>query len=524
MEVKDQFDIKYLSLLSENYPTIHDASTEIINLQAIMQLPKGTEHFLSDIHGEHEAFTHIINNASGEIRQKVDKLFSNILTSSERAQFSTLIYYPEEKLKEIKESDLPDMDEWYKITLHRLIDLCHLISSKYSRSRVRKSLPADFDFVIDELINAEKTAREEYYESIIDTIVDIGNADEFIVALASVAKRLIVDRLHIVGDLFDRGSRPDIIIDMLSQHHAVDIQWGNHDVLWMGAASGSMACIAVVLNNSIKYGNLDCLETAYGINLRPLALFAQENYKFSKRFSLKQPTGSMKSQDTALLSKMYQAVCMIQFKLEGQIIRRHPEYHMADRLLLNKIDYTKGTIQIGDQDYPLDIRDFPAMNPEDPYILTPQEQQVMEQLVLSFRSSYNCSGRSDFYMQPDRSIFWSTTTCFFMAAFQWMRMALFSHLFRKENLMPVKHFSIMLIKWHVWDITRRKTPRKKWTVKIFCGSYGAVETLLCLGETVLQLLKDFLLMTQQHGLKKIIHITVKSKIRKSAENYSMNSI
>jgi fructose-1,6-bisphosphatase-3 len=191
-----------------------------------------------------------------------------------------------------------------------------------------------------------------------------------------------------VGDLFDRGSRPDIIIDMLSQHHAVDIQWGNHDVLWMGAASGSMACIAVVLNNSIKYGNLDCLETAYGINLRPLALFAQENYKFSKRFSLKQPTGSMKSQDTALLSKMYQAVCMIQFKLEGQIIRRHPEYHMADRLLLNKNDYTKGTIQIGDQDYPLDIRDFPAMNPEDPYILTPQEQQVMEQLVLSFRSSY----------------------------------------------------------------------------------------------------------------------------------------
>ncbi len=388
MEVKDHFDIKYLSLLSENYPTIHDASTEIINLQAIMQLPKGTEHFLSDLHGEHEAFTHIINNASGEIRQKVDKLFSNILTSSERAQFSTLIYYPEEKLKEIKETDLPDMDEWYKITLHRLIDLCHLISSKYSRSRVRKSLPPDFDFVIDELINAEKTAREEYYECIIDTIVDIGNADEFIVALASVAKRLIVDRLHIVGDLFDRGSRPDIIIDMLSQHHAVDIQWGNHDVLWMGAASGSMACISVVLNNSIKYGNMDCLETAYGINLRPLAIFAQENYIFSRRFNLKQTTGSVKSQDSALMSKMYEAISLIQIKLEGQIIRRHPEYHMSDRLLLDKIDFKSGIITIDDHRYPLDVSDFPELNPEDPYQLTPQEQQVMEQLVLSFKSSY----------------------------------------------------------------------------------------------------------------------------------------
>lgn len=379
---------KYLELLAEKYPTIQSAATEIINYEALRQLPKGTEHFMSDLHGEYEAFIHILNNASGEIRQKVDKLYGKVLTSAERAQLSTLIYYPEEKLKELKDNGIENIGEWYLVTLHQLIEVCHLVSLKYSRRKVRRAIPPEYAFIINELINAEDTQREEYYEQIIQTIIEIGSAEDMIVAIATVIKRLIVDHLHIVGDLFDRGQRPDIIIERLMDHHAVDIQWGNHDVLWMGAAAGSPACIAAVLFNAIKYGNLDSLETAYGINLRPLAIFAQEMYPASPRFALKQSETVHHSKDITLLSKMYHAVAILLFKLEGQLIERHPEYNMDDRKLLERIDFSAGTIQIDGKAYEIDVADLKTVNPKKPYELTGYEASIVRQLVTSFTNSY----------------------------------------------------------------------------------------------------------------------------------------
>lgn len=379
---------KILELLAEKYPTIQAAATQIINYEALRQLPKGTEHFMSDLHGEYPAFTHILNNASGEIRQKVDKLYGKILTTEERAQLSTLIYYPEEKLKEVKNNGIEPIAEWYTVTLHRLIEVCHLVSLKYSRKKVQKAIPGEYNFILNELINAEETQREDYYEQIIQTVIEIGSAEDMIIALATVIKRLIVDRLHIVGDLFDRGQRPDIIIDRLMEHHAVDIQWGNHDVLWMGAAAGSPACIASVLFNAIKYGNLDSLETAYGINLRPLAIFAQDTYPKSTRFKLKTIDGSHGLKDDSILEKMYHAVAILLFKLEGQLLNRHPEYNMDDRRLLERIDFKTKTMDINGATCPIDIQDLTTVDPNHPYELTSQEASVVDQLVKSFTNSY----------------------------------------------------------------------------------------------------------------------------------------
>lgn len=361
-------DIKYLELLSRKYPTIQSACTEIINLNAILNLPKGTEHFLSDIHGEDEAFCHILNNASGVIREKVDRLFEKTLSTKERTALCTLIYYPEQKLEELEKDD-----EWYKITLYRLIEICRLCASKYTRSKVRKALPKDFEYIIDELLHTSSDDRNKqgYYEHIVSTIIDVGRADAFIIALAAVIKRLVVDRLHVVGDVYDRGPHADVILDKLMTHHAVDIQWGNHDALWMGAAAGSAACIACVLNISTRYSNIDFVETAYGINLRPLALFAQETY----------------TDDTDLLDHMHKAIALIQFKLEGQAIMRHPEYDMQDRLLLDKIDFSDMTVQVEGKKYALNDHDFPTLDPEHPYDLTPEEADVVAQLVYSFTQS-----------------------------------------------------------------------------------------------------------------------------------------
>ncbi len=380
--------IKYLKLLSKQYPTIQAASTEIINLEAILDLPKGTEHFMSDLHGEWEAFTHILNNGSGEIRQKVDALFTNALTTDERAKLATLIYYPEEKLEE--QSDLPDFDEWCKITLHRLLAICKLVASKYTRSKVRKALPVEFVYIIDELLSSGQDTkwRERYYERIISTITEIGNARECILALCGVIKRLVVDHLHIVGDLYDRGQRPDIIVDMLMNFHSVDIQWGNHDVLWMGAAAGSPVCIATVIANGIKYGNLDSFELAYGINLRPLTMFAQEMYPPNDMFKPKYEGGTpYKSKDLDMLSSIYQAILMIQFKLEEQTLARHPEYDMDDRRLLSRVNFEDMTIKIGDTVHKLKDYSFPTIDKNDPTKLTVEESEVMEQLVASFEVS-----------------------------------------------------------------------------------------------------------------------------------------
>lgn len=363
-------DLKYLELLSQKYPTVQAACTEIINLNAILNLPKGTEHFVSDIHGEDEAFCHILNNASGVIREKVDRLFEKTLSTRERTELCTLIYYPDRKLEELRrEID----DEWYQITLYRMIEVCRLCASKYTRSKVRKALPKDFEYIIDELLHtsADDKDKQGYYEHIISTITDIGRADAFIIALASVIKRLVVDRLHVVGDVFDRGPHADVILGKLMAHHAVDIQWGNHDILWMGAAAGSGACIACVLNISTKYSNIDFVETAYGINLRPLALFAQETY----------------TDDTDLLDHMHKAIAIIQFKLEGQVIMRHPEYGMEDRLLLDKIDFSDMTVTVDGIKYGLNDYDFPTVDPEHPYDLTPEEADVVAQLIYSFTQS-----------------------------------------------------------------------------------------------------------------------------------------
>lgn len=388
-----QEELRYLKLLAQQYPTVQAASSEIINLQAILNLPKGTEHFISDVHGEHEAFLHILNSCSGVIREKVDDLFASTISKGERDELATLIYYPEEKLEQLHR-EVDDMDEWYRITLHRLIEVCRFVTSKYTRSKVRKALPKDYAYIIDELIhtNYAEADKRDYFENIISTIIDLEQADGFIVAVSAVIKRMAVDHMHIVGDIFDRGPRADIIMDSLLDYHSVDIQWGNHDILWMGAASGSRTLVATVLANSIHYNNLEVIETGYGISLRPLSVFANEVYKDCDvhRFAVKLtgPDADQYSEKDKLLSaRMHKAITIILFKLEGQKLLRHPEYGMADRLLLDKIDYANKCITIGDTTYPLEDVDFPTVDPKDPYTLTPEEDTVINQLTASFLRS-----------------------------------------------------------------------------------------------------------------------------------------
>ena len=386
-------ELRYLKLLAQKYPTVQAASTEIINLQAILNLPKGTEHFISDIHGEYEAFLHILNSCSGVIKEKIDEVFASSISKAERDQLATLIYYPQEKLELVVQQE-SDLDEWYRITLHRLIEVCRLVSSKYTRSKVRKALPKDYAYIIDELLHTryDEADKKEYFENIISTILSIGRAPSFIAALCQVIKRLAVDHMHIVGDLFDRGPRADIILDSLMDYHSVDIQWGNHDILWMGAASGSRTLVATVLSNSIHYNNLEVIETGYGISLRPLSIFANEVYQNcdTHRFAVKL-TGEDKEhisqKDQLLSARMHKAITVILFKLEGQKILRHPEYGMEDRLLLDKIDYANRCITIGGVTYPLEDCDFPTVDPADPYTLTEEENQVIDQLTASFRRS-----------------------------------------------------------------------------------------------------------------------------------------
>lgn len=381
--------LRYLKLLSNSFPNIQRASTEIINLQAILELPKGTEHFVSDPHGEAEAFLHILNNCSGNIHNKLNILFKNKLTEEEIANLSTLIYYPERKMKKVLK-EVYDKDQWFQDTLLKLIDLCKMCASKYTRSKVRKALPKDFEYIIDELLHADLNQKDKklYYQKIIQSIIDVDRAPAFIIAICDLIKRLVMDSLHVVGDLFDRGAHPDVIIDRLMTHHSVDIQWGNHDCLWMGAASGSGACIANVLNNAMKYNILDVIEDSYGINLLPLAIFAQETYDVNPIYYPKSDENNDFSLKRAkLISQMRKAINVIMFKMEGKIIKRRPEFQMEDRLLLEKIDYKNKTIEIEGKTYPLKDTDFPTIDPNDPYTLSTEEGQVMEQLMHSFTNS-----------------------------------------------------------------------------------------------------------------------------------------
>lgn len=381
-------EARYLERLSELYPTIARASTEIINLQSILNLPKGTEHFITDIHGEYEAFSHVLKNGSGAVRRKIDEVFGNTLTNKDKQTLATLIYYPKEKMARIKKTE-DNMEDWYKITLYRLIEVCKCTASKYTRSKVRKALPSEFAYVIEELITekAEVSDKESYYNSIISTIIEIRRAEEFIIALSELIQRLTVDHLHIVGDIYDRGPGPHIIMDKLREYHSVDIQWGNHDVLWMGAATGQRGCIANVIRICARYGNLDILEDGYGINLLPLASFSMNTYREDpcECFQLK---GKPDYGDSEMLLdiKMHKAMSVIQFKVEGQIIRANPEFHMEDRNLLHHIDYEKGTIEIDGAIYKLKDANFPTIDPKDPYALTAEEEDIMHRLEKAFQN------------------------------------------------------------------------------------------------------------------------------------------
>lgn len=382
----DGMELKYLKSIAKQYPTVASASTEIINLQAILNLPKGTEHFLTDIHGEYEQFNHVLKNGSGSVRGKIDEEFGNTLSSRDKKSLATLIYYPREKMEVVMREE-ENIEDWYKITLYRLVQVTKRVSSKYTRSKVRKALPKDFAYIIEELITekGDLEDKEAYYNEIIHTIIRIGRAPEFIEALSYLIQRLVVDHLHIVGDIYDRGPGPHIIMDTLRNYHSVDIQWGNHDIVWMGAASGHLACIANVIRMSARYGNLDTLEEGYGINLIPLAAFALEKYSNTdcECFTIKYNT-DYDTKDLSLDMKMHKAMAIIQFKLEGQLIMRRPEFHMENRLLLDKIDYEKKTVVVEGKEYAMRDIDFPTIDPKNPYKLTAEEAGVMERLRQAF--------------------------------------------------------------------------------------------------------------------------------------------
>ena len=381
--------LRYLQLLARDFPNIATASTEIINLQAILNLPKGTEHFLADLHGEYEAFQHVLRNASGAIKRKVKEIYNETLSAKDQKELCTLIYYPELKLELVKQQT-DDLNDWLFVTINRLVKVCRNVSSKYSRSKVSKALPKDFSYIIQELLH-ESTLdpnKQAYVDVIVKTIIDIERADDFIVAICNLIQQLTIDKLHILGDVFDRGPSPDRIMDILCNYHNFDIQWGNHDILWMGAASGNDCCIANVMRITLRYANQSVLQDGYGINILPLATFAMTAYQGDScdRFMPKYLNDSdrINDKDSRLIGMMHKAIAIIQFKLEGQMIMRHPEYEMDNRLLLNNINYDAGTITLDGKEYPLCDTHFPTIDPADPYRLTHEEQNIVDSLHKSF--------------------------------------------------------------------------------------------------------------------------------------------
>lgn len=387
----NEIDLKYIKLLARQYPNIASASTEIINLQAILNLPKGTEHFISDVHGENESFSHVLRNASGVIKNKIEEIFGNSLRNSEKKSLATLIYYPEQKLNKIKKEETY-IEDWYRITLFRLIQICKSVSSKYSRSKVRKALPNDFKYILEELIHedCDRRNKQDYYNEIVETIIQLDRSDNFIVAISKLIQRLAIDRLHIIGDIYDRGSGASIIMDTLMNYHSIDIQWGNHDISWMGAAAGSEACICNVIRISARYNNLSTIEEDYGINLIPLATFAMEFYKDDpcEHFKPIETThDELSENELKLISKMNKAITMIQFKQEYAVVKRHPEYNMQNSLLLHKINFEKNSVEINGHEYSLNDTLFPTVNPQNPYELTKEEKDVMDKISASFKNS-----------------------------------------------------------------------------------------------------------------------------------------
>lgn len=386
-------DLRYLQLLSRSFPTIADASTEIINLEAILNLPKGTEHFLSDVHGEYQAFNHVLKNASGAIKRKVNEIFNNTLRDAEKKELCTLIYYPEEKLELVKAREA-DIEDWYMIRLNQLVRVCRNVSSKYTRSKVRKALPREFSYIIQELLHESSSEpnKSAYVDQIIHTIISTGRADEFIIAICNLIQRLTIDLLHIIGDIYDRGPGAHIIMETLCDYHNFDIQWGNHDILWMGAAAGNLGSIANVVRMCLRYGNLATLEDGYGINLLPLARFAMETYADDPCTLFLPKSGAQDApfdeKTIRLISQMNKAMTVIQFKVEGGIIRRRPEFGMDDRLLLHRMDLERGVITLPDGgEYPLLDTLWPTLEADDPYRLSEEEAELMRRIRHSFLHS-----------------------------------------------------------------------------------------------------------------------------------------
>lgn len=395
---------RYLKLLSKEYKNVNEVAEEIINLRAIMNLPKGTEMFLSDIHGEYEPFEHILNNGGGIIKSKIEDIYGNTIDRKERATLATLIYYPEEKLKLMKK-EVSDITEWYSITLYRLVEVAKKVSSKYTRSKVRKAITSGFEYVIDELLNSQagnERDKERYYKAIIKTIIDLNQAESFIIAISNLIKRMAIDHLHIIGDIYDRGRNPDLVIEKLKKFHSIDMQWGNHDILWMGATFGNSASVATVVRICARYNNIGILEDSYGINIRPLSTFAMETYKndscqnfFPKLFD----TNKYDNSDKNNIAKIHKAITIIQFKLEGQLIKKHPEYDLDNRLLLDKMNLKKGYVVIDGKEYDINDTNFPTLNSEDIYELTKEEKEVIERLCSSFKNSPKLNDHISFLYQ-----------------------------------------------------------------------------------------------------------------------------
>jgi len=393
--------MKYLQLLFKQFPTIQDVCTEIINLKAILNLPKGTELFLTDIHGEDEAFTHVLRSASGVIKAKIEDTFGNHISTKDKKSLATLIFYPEQKLEIIKKEEGENLDEWYRMTFYRLVTVCKQVSHKYTRSKVRKALPKEFSYIIDELlhVNYNDTNKEEYYQQIIESIIELKQTDKFITALCEVIRKLTVDRLHLIGDIYDRGPGADIIMEELVNYHSCDVQWGNHDILWMAASTGQWNAMATALRVSMKYDNMKTLESGYGINLLPLARLAMDSYGSDpcNAFKIKADSKSIYTrEDELLLSRMHKAISVIEFKLDAVAAKRRPEFGLEGRILLDKINFETGTITIKGKEYPLKDKEFPTVDPKDPFKLTKAEEQVMEKLEENFTKSYKLKRHMDF--------------------------------------------------------------------------------------------------------------------------------
>ena len=493
-------DEKYLELLAEKYPTEQAVCREIINLKAILSLPKGTEHFMSDLHGEYEAFCHILNNCSGVIREKVDLLFEDTLSDLDREEICTLIYYPVEKLAMIKKEG-KNNEEWYRVILGELIDIARLFSSKYTRSKVRKAMPKEYAYILDELIHVQKDEDDNqlvYHRNILNTLLELQNADEFIEVLAGLIKRLAVDHLHIVGDIFDRGPCADRIMDLLTTYHSIDIEWGNHDILWMGAAAGSRACIATVIRNNLKYDNMKIMENSYGISLRNLTLFAEKIYP------------QIDPMEAAL-----KAISVLLFKLEGQVILRNPDYKMEDKLLLHKVDVKRQVVEIGGKEYKIKKEEFPtvsfaAESVEEVYQLTEEEENVMEGLQMAFVNSIRLRQHIDFLYKKGSTgsstiIFCITAVC------RWMRAETLTALYLGRD--AIEEENIWTMQSMLPEEPGRRRRKKK--TETLCGICGAEESLH-FPEEIRKPLSVLMCWMSRHGMKNQIHIINSTKKKRSA--------